>query len=178
MDHFEGLTNPEIQSQAAKRPGELYPVPPRYGNFDLAVGPDKQIDKRTGFCSESAENGRHPLRSDWMQFHGIVGNRCIRDAAAVQEIHEGNEQTAGAEACFTYSDFFLSLPCGGKNIHDAGTKKIDVLRFFHSIDNIEIAVVIMFIHKIGRDLHVFSRSSSKTSGNRCQERYCLYAQWL
>jgi hypothetical protein len=35
-----------------------------------------------------------------------------------------------------------------------------VLRFFNSIDHIKIAVVIMFVHKIGRNLHLSSCSSS------------------
>ena len=70
---------------------ELDPAPPRSGNFEAAVGPDKQINKRTDLCSESSENGRHSLGSDRMQFDGIVGNRYIRDAALVQKIHEGNE---------------------------------------------------------------------------------------
>ena len=126
-------------------------MPPRPGNFDAAVSPDKQINKRADLCPESPEDGRHPLKSDWMQLNGIVGNCSIRDAALLQKIHEGNEETACAEACFTYSEFFP--PRGGKHIDDAGALEKDVLRFFNGIDHIEIAVVIMFVHKIGRNLH-------------------------
>ncbi len=70
----------------------------------------------------------------------------------VQKIHQGDEETARAEACFTYPELFPPRP-GGKDIHDAGALKEDVLRFFKGIDHVEIAVVILFVHKIGRDLH-------------------------
>jgi len=83
----------------------------------------------------------------------MVGNRDIFETALVQKIHEGNEETACAEACFTYSEFLLPRPSGTKGIHNAGTLKKDVLRFFNGIDHIEIAVVILFVYKIGRNLH-------------------------
>ena len=128
----------------------MYLVPPRPGDFDATVSPDKQINQWTNLCSESFENGCHPFRSDWMQFNGMVGYRDIFEAAIVQIIHECDEETACAEACFTYSEFLFPRPCGRKGIHNAGALKKDVLRFFDGIDHIEIAVVIMFVYKKAR----------------------------
>src|SRR4030067_2896798 len=95
-----------------------------------------------------------------MQFNGIVGYGQIRDAAIIQKNHEGNNYTACAKACFTYPEFFPARPCSRKYIHDAGALKKDVPGFFNGIDNIEIAVVIMLVHKIGRNLHDFKSHES------------------
>jgi hypothetical protein len=116
-----------------------------------------------------------------MQFNGMVGDRDIREAAFVQKIHEANEETACAEACFTYPEFFPPRPCGRKGIRNVGTPKKDVLRFFNGIDHIEIAVVIVLVYKIGRNLH--SQNSQIKSGrtafsyvmshcNMGKEKYC------
>jgi hypothetical protein len=93
-----------------------------------------------------------------MQLNGIVSHRYISDAAIVQKIQEGNEYTAGAETCFTYAENVLPWFPGRKDFHEAAALKKDVPGFFNGIDHIEIAVVIMFVHKIGRNLHGQTKS--------------------